>query len=77
MIPHLRFSLALHFKPHFFFWLSAKKLLSPFNFSIILSSQRRIFVCVKSEVNLTRNLRDTSLKIESRVYCWYRIFRFF
>lgn len=34
-------------------------------------------MCVKSEVNLTRNLRDTSLKIESRVYCWYRIFSFF
>lgn len=34
-------------------------------------------MCVKSEVNLTRNLRDMSLKIETKVSCWYRIFRVF
>lgn len=34
-------------------------------------------MCVKSDVNLTRNLRDMSLKIETRVSCWYRIFQVF
>lgn len=34
-------------------------------------------MCVKSEVNLTRNLRDMSLKNETGVSCWYSIFRVF